>query len=57
MKRKKMMYGRTPMEDGGMYGMKKKKRKGMKHGGPHNDMDRIGMFKGGDAVMEVQKPV
>jgi hypothetical protein len=54
----------------GHYGMKKdkKKRKGMvyggegmrkqaKHGGPHNNMDRIGMFKGGDAVMEVQKPV
>ena len=53
-KRKKMMYGRTPMEGGGMYGMKKKKRKGMSHGGPHNNMDRIGMFKGG--AMDVQDP-
>ena len=55
-KREKMMYGRTPMEGGGMYGMKKKKRKGMSHGGPHNNMDRIVMFKGGNAVMEVQDP-
>jgi hypothetical protein len=53
-KRKKMMYGRTPMEGGGMYGMKKKKRKGMSHGGPHNNMDRIGMGMGG--AMEVQDP-
>ena len=55
-KRKKMMYGRTPMEGGGMYGMKKKKRKGMSHGGPHNNMDRIGMAMGGAHVMEVQEP-
>ena len=53
-KRKKMMYGRTPMEGGGMYGMKKKKRKGMSHGGPHNNMDRIGMAMGG--AMDVQDP-
>ena len=26
-KRKKMMYGRTPMEGGGMYGMKRKKKR------------------------------
>ena len=52
-----------------MYGMKKdkKKRKGMmyggedmrkqaKHGGPHNNMDRIGMAMGGANVMEVQEP-
>ena len=42
----------------------KKKRKGMmyggmgrkqaKHGGPHKNMDRIGMAMGG--AMEVQKP-
>tara|TARA_R100001443_G_C3222601_1_gene146364 strand:+ start:301 stop:453 length:153 start_codon:yes stop_codon:yes gene_type:complete len=49
-----------------MYGMKKdkKKRKGMmyggmgrkqaKHGGPHNNMDRIGMAMGG--AMNVQDP-
>ena len=40
------MAGHKPME--------KKKREGMKHGGPHNDMDRIGMAMGG--AMEVQKP-
>ena len=51
-----------------MYGMKKdkKKRKGMmyggmgrkqaKHGGPHKNMDRIGMAMGGPNVMEVQEP-
>jgi|TARA_B100001939_G_scaffold36371_1_gene28306 hypothetical protein len=50
-KRKKMMYGRTPMEGGGMYGMKRKKKT---HGGPHKNMDRIGMAMGG--AMEVQKP-
>ena len=49
-----------------MYGMKKdkKKRKGMmyggmgrkqaKHGGPHKNMDRIGMAMGG--AMDVQDP-
>ena len=52
-KRKKMMYGRTPMEGGGMYGMKRKKKT---HGGPHKNMDRIGMAMGGPNVMEVQKP-
>jgi hypothetical protein len=46
-----MMYGRTPMEGGGMYGMKRKKKT---HGGPHKNMDRIGMAMGG--AMEVQKP-
>ena len=50
-KREKMMYGRTPMEGGGMYGMKRKKKT---HGGPHKNMDRIGMAMGG--AMEVQKP-
>jgi hypothetical protein len=51
----------------GHYGMKKdkKKRKGMmyggegmrkqaKHGGPHKNMDRIGMAMGG--AMDVQEP-
>ena len=53
-KREKMMYGsRQPAEGGGMYTMKKKKREGMKHGGPHNNMDRIGMGMGG--AMEVAK--
>ena len=51
-KRMGMMYGgRTPMEGGGMYGMKRKKKT---HGGPHKNMDRIGMAMGG--AMEVQKP-
>ena len=40
-KKKKMMYG----------GMARKK---MKHGGPHNNMDRIGMAMGG--AMNVQDP-
>ena len=52
-KREKMMYGRTPMKGGGMYGMKRKKKT---HGGPHKNMDRIGMAMGGPNVMEVQKP-
>ena len=34
---------------GGMY-----ERKSAKHGGPHNNMDRIGMAMGG--AMEVQSP-
>ena len=37
---------------GGMYMMKREQKK---HGGPHNNMDRIGMFKGGN-VMDVQDP-
>ena len=53
-KRDSKMYGggmkrKTAMGGGGMYG-----RKSAKHGGPHNDMDRINMFKGG--AMEVAKP-
>ena len=40
--KKKMMYG-------GSMGRKK-----AMHGGPHNNMDRIGMAMGG--AMEVQKP-
>ena len=36
---------------GMMYGGK---RKAMKHGGPHNNMDRIGMGMGG--AMNVQDP-
>ena len=36
---------------GMMYGGK---RKAMKHGGPHNNMDRVGMGMGG--AMDVQKP-
>ena len=39
-KKKKMMYGGSA-------------RKNMKHGGPHNNMDRIGMGMGG--AMEVAK--
>ena len=46
-KRKKMMYGRTPMEGGGMYGMKKKKKK-------RDAMNAGGMVM---ASMENQKPV
>ena len=53
-KRDSKMYGggmkrKTVMGGGGMYG-----RKSAKHGGPHNDMDRINMFKGG--AMEIAKP-
>ena len=51
-KKKKMMYGgmsRKKAMGGGMYG-----RKSAKHGGPHNNMDRIGMAMGG--AMEVQSP-
>ena len=44
MKKPKMMGG-------GMYGMKRKK---MMHGGPHNNMDRVGMGMGG--AMDVQDP-
>ena len=46
-----MMYGgtRTKAMSGGMYG-----RKSAKHGGPHNNMDRICMNIGG--AMEVAKP-
>jgi len=40
-KKKKMMYGGSA-------------RKNMKHGGPHKNMDRIGMAMGG--AMEVQQP-
>ena len=53
-KKKKMMYGgmsRKKAMGGGMYG-----RKSAKHGGPHKNMDRIGMAMGGPNVMEVQKP-
>ena len=53
-KKKKMMYGgtaRKKMMGGGMSGMK---RKNMKHGGPHNNMDRVGMAMGG--AMDVQEP-
>ena len=50
-KRANMMYGgmRKKAMSGGMYG-----RKSAKHGGPHNNMDRIGMAIGG--AMEVQSP-
>ncbi len=49
--------GRYGMSDGGpavkkMYGGMA--RKNMKHGGPHNNMDRIGMAMGG--AMDVQDP-
>ena len=50
--KKKMMYGgmsRKKAMGGGMYG-----RKSAKHGGPHKNMDRIGMAMGG--AMEVQSP-
>ena len=40
-KKKKMMYGGSA-------------RKNMKHGGPHNNKDRIGMAMGG--AMDVQDP-
>ena len=40
-KKKKMMYGGTA-------------RKKMMHGGPHNNMDRVGMGMGG--AMDVQDP-
>ena len=51
-KRMGMMYGgmkRKKAMGGGMYG-----RKSAKHGGPHNNMDRIGMALGG--AMDVQSP-
>ena len=50
-KRGNMVYGgmRKKAMGGGMYG-----RKAAKHGGVHNDMDRIGMAIGG--AMEVQSP-
>ena len=50
-KRANMVYGgmRKKAMGGGMYG-----RKAAKHGGPHNNMDRIGMAIGG--AMEVQSP-
>ena len=54
-KRTPMMYGgngdmkRKKAMGGGMYGRKK-----ASHGGVHNNMDRIGMFKGG--AMEVAEP-
>ena len=52
-KRDKKIYGggmkRKKAMGGGMYG-----RKSAKHGGPHNNMDRIGMAMGG--AMEVQSP-
>ena len=51
-KKKKMMGGGRLYAKDGLYAMKKRKPK--KHGGVHNDMDRIGMFKGG--AMEVQSP-
>ena len=53
-KRMGMMYGgeRKAMMGGGMNNTK---RKPAMHGGvPHNNMDRIGMFKGG--AMDVQDP-
>ena len=53
-RREKMMYG-------GMNNKRKKKmyggsmgRKKAMHGGPHNNMDRMGMAMGG--AMKVQKP-
>ena len=52
-KRMGMLYGgmkRKKAMDGGMYG-----RKAAKHGGPHNNMDRIGMNIGG--AMETAKTV
>ena len=51
--RKKMVYGgmnRKKKVYGGSMGSRKKAM----HGGPHNNMDRIGMAMGG--AMEVQKP-
>ncbi len=51
-KRMGMLYGgmkRKKAMGGGMY-----ERKSAKHGGPHNNMDRIGMAMGG--AMEVQSP-
>jgi hypothetical protein len=50
--KKKMMYGGMSKKKKMMYGGSA--RKNMKHGGPHNKMDRIGMAMGG--AMEVQKP-
>ena len=47
-----MMYGGRNSMMGG--GMNNTKRKPLMHGGPHNNMDRIGMFKGG--AMDVQDP-
>jgi hypothetical protein len=54
MKRERKMYGggmkrKTAMGGGGMYGRKK-----ASHGGVHNNMDRVGMFKGG--AMEIAEP-
>jgi len=56
-----MYHGKKKMMDGGMPrtkkaggGMNEMKRKVMKHGGPHNNMDRVGMAMGG--AMDVQKP-
>ena len=53
-KRDKKIYGggmkRKKAMGGGMYG-----RKAAKHGGPHNNMDRIGMNIGG--AMETAKTV
>ena len=56
-----MYHGKKKMMDGGMPrtkkaggGMNEMKRKVMKHGGPHNNMDRVGMAMGG--AMDVQEP-
>ena len=50
--KKKMMYGGMSKKKKMMYGGSA--RKNMKHGGPHKNMDRIGMAMGG--AMEVQQP-
>ena len=50
--KKKMMGGGRLYAKDGLYAMKKRKSK--KHGGPHNNMDRIGMAIGG--AMDVQSP-
>ena len=52
--RKKMMYGgMNNKRKKKMYGGSMSRKKAM-HGGPHNNMDRMGMAMGG--AMEVQKP-
>ena len=48
--KKKKMTPKSNKRMGMMYGG----RKSMMHGGPHNNMDRINMFKGGE--MDIQQP-
>ena len=48
------MAGHKPNEKKKMMGGGMYERKSAKHGGPHNNMDRIGMAMGG--AMEVQSP-